>query len=101
MELFLSLIDKAKLEPTEQLPQTFSIVLEPKNESAFCKIQKLAQNPYVCIDVQATQTVKFLIAYLENKWKDRRTQFVSILKKKMSKAGYLQEQFRQNYYKLA
>jgi hypothetical protein len=57
--------------------QTLNIILEPQNESAYCRVHKLAQNPFLSIDVLPNQTLSFLIQYLEQKWKSRKNQFVS------------------------
>ena len=59
-------------------PRTITIRLEPKNEHAYCKVHRLAQNPFLNIEIQTLQSVKFLIEFLENKWKERRVQFVSV-----------------------
>jgi hypothetical protein len=58
-------------------PRNISIHFEPKNEHAYCKVHRLAQNPFLNIEIQTEQSVKFLLEFLENKWKDRRIQFVN------------------------
>lgn len=73
----LSFILANNVESNVVLPQLLKVSLEPKNEMAFCRVQKLAQNPYLMIDLLGTHTIKHLISYLENKWKERRLQFVS------------------------
>lgn len=55
---------------------SFNIQLEPQSLAAFCRVQRLAQNPFLSIDVAPEQTIKFLIQFLENKWKSRRSQFL-------------------------
>ncbi|CAF0748523.1 unnamed protein product [Brachionus calyciflorus] len=62
---------------SSSIPEVLSIHLEPINESAYCRVHKLAQNPFVNIEVNPNQSVKFLIEFLENKWKNRRNQFVN------------------------
>lgn len=57
-------------------PRTIQIRLEPRNEHSYCKVHRLAQNPYLNIEIETLQSVKFLLDFLETKWKDRRTQFV-------------------------
>lgn len=64
------------------MPETLNIHLEPNSESAYCRVHRLAQNPFLKVEVQSLQTVKFLIEFLENKWKNRRNQFVIFLIKK-------------------
>lgn len=66
------------IESSATLPQVINVLLQPKNELAFCRVQKLAQNPYLLIDLQSAHTIKYLISYLENKWKDRKVQFVCL-----------------------
>ena len=60
-------------------PRTIQIRLEPRNEHSYCKVHRLAQNPYLNIEIETQQSVKFLLEFIENKWKDRRTQFVILL----------------------
>jgi hypothetical protein len=69
-------ISKDELETSDSLPLTINIHLEPKSESAFCRVHRLAQNPFLNIEIQTLQSVKFLIEFLENKWKNRRSQFI-------------------------
>jgi hypothetical protein len=80
-DFFFKFFKANNVESNTVLPQLINILLQPKNESAFCRVQKLAQNPFLLIDVQSTHTIKYLISYLENKWKDRRLKFVSIIKR--------------------
>ena len=40
-------------------------------------MHRLAQNPFLNIEIQTEQSVKFLLEFLENTWKDRRIQFVN------------------------
>jgi hypothetical protein len=63
-------------ELVNAIPQIFNVQLEPNSESAYCRVHRLAQNPFLNIDVTPSQTIKFLIQFLENKWKSRRNQFV-------------------------
>ena len=65
------------MEASESLPLTINIHLEPKSESAYCRVHRLAQNPFLNVEMQTLQSVKYLIEFLENKWKNRRNQFVS------------------------
>lgn len=60
------------------MPPTITIQLEPKNENAFCRVHRLAQTPFLKVDIQTSQSVKYLIEFLEKKWKNRRNQFVSV-----------------------
>jgi hypothetical protein len=76
MNKFYWLRNLAELESTNSMPQTLSINLEPNSEAAYCRVHRLAQNPFLTVKIQALQTVKFLIEFLENKWKNRRNQFV-------------------------
>lgn len=57
---------------------SYNIQLEPQSLAAFSRVQRLAQNPFLSIDVAPEQTIKFLIQFLENKWKSRRTQFLEL-----------------------
>jgi hypothetical protein len=68
--------EAAEAELNNATPQVFSVQLEPNSESAYCRVHRLAQNPFLSIDVAPSQTLKFLIQFLENKWKSRRNQFV-------------------------
>ena len=70
----------SNLSSNNPYPRNISIRLEPKNEHAYCKVHRLAQNPFLNIEIQTLQSVKFLIEFLEKKWKDRRVQFVSFVK---------------------
>lgn len=63
-------------ESVNQLPATIQLQLEPRNEAAYCRVHKLAQNPFLSIEIQTLQSVKFLIEFLENKWKNRRNQYM-------------------------
>ena len=65
-------------ENSSQLPATIQVQLEPRNEAAYCRVHKLAQNPFLSIEIQTLQSVKFLIEFLENKWKNRRNHYVSL-----------------------
>ena len=67
-------------ESVNQLPATIQVQLEPRNEAAYCRVHKLAQNPFLSIEIQTLQSVKFLIEFLENKWKNRRNQYVSFFR---------------------
>jgi hypothetical protein len=62
------------------IPYSINIQLEPKNESAYCRVHRLAQTPFLNIEIQTLQTVRYLIEYLENKWKNRRNQFLEKFK---------------------
>lgn len=59
-----------------RIPYSISIQLEPKNENAYCRVHRLAQTPFLNIEIQTLQSVRYLIEFLENKWKNRRTQFL-------------------------
>jgi len=61
----------------DSVPPIINIHLQPRNENAFCRVHRLAQTPFLNIEIQTAQSVKFLIEFLENKWKNRRNQFVS------------------------
>ena len=74
--LFFVLI-KDDSDASSQIPRTINIHLEPKSEYAFCRIHRLAQNPYLNIEIPTSQTVKYFIDFLENKWKNRHKQVVS------------------------
>jgi len=63
-------------ESNVALPQTISLYLHPKHEISFCRVQKLAQNPYLMVEVQNTQSIGQLISMLESKWKDRKMEFL-------------------------
>ncbi len=67
---------KDDVDTNNQLPTTINIQLEPKTESAYCRVHRLAQNPFLTIEVPTLQSIKYLIEFLENKWKTRRNQFV-------------------------
>jgi hypothetical protein len=60
-------------------PTVLTVQLEPSSESAYCRVHRLAQNPFLSVEVAAAQTLKFLIQFLENKWKSRRNQFVRFM----------------------
>jgi hypothetical protein len=71
-----STTNKEENEKLNTLPRTINIQLEPRNESAFCRVHRLAQNPFLTIDIRTLQSVAFLIEFLENKWKNRQNQFL-------------------------
>ncbi len=41
-------------------------------------MHRLAQNPFLSIEISTLQSIKYLIEFLENKWKTRRNQFVRL-----------------------
>ena len=58
------------------LPATINVQLEPKSESAYCRVHNLDHNPLLSIELSSLQSIKYLIEFLEGKWKDRRNQFI-------------------------
>jgi len=63
------------VEKSDCMPDAIHLHLEPRSENAYCRVHRLAQNPFLNIEIQTVQTVKFLIEFLESKWKSRRDQF--------------------------
>ena len=59
------------------LPTSVLLELEPRSESAFCRVHSVAHNPFVRIEVASLQSLRHVIEHLENKWKSRHMQFVS------------------------
>ncbi len=64
----------------DSVPILINVHLQPKNENAFCRVHRLAQTPFINIEIPTVRTVKFLIEFLEKKWKNRRNQFVKYFK---------------------
>jgi hypothetical protein len=67
---------KEEAEPNNTLPHLICVQLEPKTETAYCRVHRLAQNPFISIKLKSLQSVRYLIEFLEEKWKSRRDQFV-------------------------
>lgn len=65
-----------EVEVEGRIPYSITIQLEPKNENAYCRVHRLAQTPFLNIEIQTLQSVRYLIEFLENKWKNRRNQFL-------------------------
>ena len=65
-------------EEKDSVPMLINVHLQPRNENAFCRVHRLAQTPFVNVEIPTVQSVKFLVEFLEKKWKNRRNQFVSV-----------------------
>ena len=56
-------------ERMKKLPETVYIELRPRNGEAFAKVQSLAQNPRIKVNISIQRRLSSLIRMLERKWR--------------------------------
>jgi hypothetical protein len=56
-------------ERMKKLPDTVQIELRPRNGEAFAKVQSLAQNPRIKVNISIQRRLSSLIRMLERKWR--------------------------------